>query len=286
MNPRITNIQRFCIHDGPGIRTVIFFKGCSLHCPWCANPESISYDVEYGFNSKMCKKTKDICLVNPSCNICKNKTINENDFKGCRMKAIVKYGLDLSVNDIISTVSKDSNYYLDGGGVTYSGGEALLQLYRYPDLFIKLNTMYHTAVETSLHVPKKSLEIVEPYIDLFIVDLKTCIEEDYVNIVGGNFDIFLDNLNYIKTKNRNKDVIFRVPVVPGLTDKPLNVKKMNDLIADFNPLKIQFFSIHGIAKTKYDFLNRFFIEYPTYSLIQIQEIVQKIHFPDIEILKL
>lgn len=141
----ITNIQRFSLHDGPGIRTTVFLKGCSIRCPWCSNPENINHQIE--------SYVKD----------------GKEGF----------YGKEYSVDQVLKEVLKDKIFYEDNGGVTFSGGEALLYAKELLPLMqqIKQNNI-SIAVESSLFVPSSYLEMVIPFVDYFYVDLKEWIRKD------------------------------------------------------------------------------------------------------------
>lgn len=135
----ITNIQRFSLHDGPGIRTTVFMKGCSLRCPWCSNPENLNSFQEYYIKDGQ---------------------------KGI-------YGKDYTVAEVFNEVMKDKNFYDCNGGVTFSGGEALLQAEKILPLLQKFKDEgITTAIETCLFVPTKNIELVVPFIDFFYVDMK------------------------------------------------------------------------------------------------------------------
>lgn len=153
----ITNIQRFSLHDGPGIRTTVFLKGCSIRCPWCSNPENINHQIE--------RYVKD----------------GKEGF----------YGKESSVDEVLKEVLKDKIFYEDNGGVTFSGGEALLYAKELLPLMeqIKQNDI-SIAVESSLFVPSSYLEMVIPFVDYFYVDLKVMDKEKCSLLLKGNLDLF------------------------------------------------------------------------------------------------
>src|SRR5574344_126701 len=126
MKIMITNIQRFCLHDGPGIRTTIFFKGCTVHCPWCANPENITGEIYYYYYKEKCIKNDNSCALNDDCCILhgefsQEKLKSSND--KCLVDAISQYGREYSCEEIENEIYKDVGYYENCGGVTFSGGE-------------------------------------------------------------------------------------------------------------------------------------------------------------------
>ena len=213
----ITNIQRFSLHDGPGIRTTVFFKGCTLHCPWCSNPE----------------------------NICRDKEEYQKDGQWGT------YGVPYSESMVYNEVMKDENYYFEEGGVTLSGGEALL----YAKQVLPLLKKFHKdgisiAVETSLFIPTEYLKVVLPYIQYFIVDMKIMDEQKCNRILGGNLDLYKRNLEYLT--NRKKTVI-RIPVISGYTDGKDNIES---IIAELKIIKngiekIELLRGHHLGDPKY-----------------------------------
>ena len=213
----ITNIQRFSLHDGPGIRTTVFFKGCTLHCPWCSNPE----------------------------NICRDKEEYQKDGQ----RGI--YGVPYSESMVYNEVIKDENYYFEEGGVTLSGGEALL----YVNQVLPLLKRFHKdgisiAVETSLFIPTEHLKAALPYIQYFIVDMKIMDEQKCNRILGGNLDLYKRNLEYLTSKRK---IVIRIPVISGYTDDKENIVSMiAELKKNKNGIeKIELLRGHHLGNPKY-----------------------------------
>lgn len=222
----ITNIQRFSLHDGPGIRTTVFFKGCSVRCPWCSNPENLEARPE--------KYMKD---GRPGI-----------------------YGRYMSCGELYEEVMKDGLFYrqqglgtgLDAlpGGVTYSGGEALLQADKLEPLFQRLKDAWvHQCVETCLFVPADRLALAMQYIDLFYVDIKILDEERCRSILHGDLDQYLTNVNTLF--EAQKPVVFRVPVIGGYTDREKNIRAIVELIKRYPPLKVELIKEHNLGQSKY-----------------------------------
>lgn len=176
----IYSIQRYCIHDGDGIRTVIFFKGCQLRCPWCANPESQSFRQKIGYHANKCiacKSCENICPYNAVkngridlalCRLC-GKCVD-----ACPAEALQLYGKELTVQELVEEVLKDRKFYRkSGGGVTLSGGEAILQ----PDIVFPLlealkEKQIHTALESNACFSSEVCHRLLPLTDQFLLDLK------------------------------------------------------------------------------------------------------------------
>lgn len=222
----VTNIQRFSLHDGPGIRTTVFCKGCVLRCPWCANPENLEAVPER----------------------------YEKDGK----PGI--YGQYMACDELLSEIMKDEIFYRQRsrgsglealpGGVTWSGGEALLQSDGLEPLFQKLKeTGIHQCVETSLFVPMDKLELAIQYIDLFYVDIKILDEERCRLILHGNMERYLANVQALFSSK--KAVVFRVPVIGGYTDGRENINAVIELIKKYPPVKVELIKEHNLGQSKY-----------------------------------
>lgn len=227
----LTNIQRFSLHDGPGIRTTVFLKGCSLRCPWCSNPENLNPHQEIYI---------------------------KNGIEGT-------YGKEYTTDELYAEVVKDRAFY-DGdwgsgdlnkmpGGVTFSGGECMLQMDKLEPLLERLNDEHiHTAVETCLFAPASQLSIAINYIDLFYVDIKILDEARCKEVLNGKLSVYHANLQTLLASN--KPVVFRIPVIGGYTDDVYNRKKVCELIkeAHGNVLKIELIKEHNLGTSKYQSL--------------------------------
>ena len=213
----ITNIQRFSLHDGPGIRTTVFLKGCSIRCPWCSNPENINHQIE--------SYVKD----------------GKEGF----------YGKEYSVDQVLKEVLKDKIFYEDNGGVTFSGGEALLYAKELLPLMqqIKQNNI-SIAVESSLFVPSSYLEMVIPFVDYFYVDLKVMDKERCSFLLKGNLDLFKSNLAILA---KSKKFNVRIPVIYGYTDDENNIKCIIDVIREYRSSikKVGLIKGHNLGDNKY-----------------------------------
>lgn len=210
MSVIITDIQHFSLHDGPGIRTTVFLKGCSIKCPWCANPECISSQIDENFGKK------------------------------------------ISLNSLETEILKDKSYYKTGGGVTFSGGEPILQIEDLEPLLISLNKKnINVCFETALFVPENLLKIAIKYANEFIVDIKILDSKKCKNILGGNINQYLTNLYLL---NMDKTT-FRIPLSECVLDND-NVNLILELLSVFKPQKVEIFKIHDLAKRKYDILNQ------------------------------
>ncbi|MGL5904896.1 MAG: (2S)-3-sulfopropanediol dehydratase activating enzyme [Cetobacterium sp.] len=268
----IFNIQRFTLHDGPGIRTELFFKGCPLRCQWCGNPESLKGNIELAvFNSKClslnkCGSCKESCpdksklqfthdkLSSIDSNKCKDCFICE---KNCPSNAIRIWGKSMSVNECMNEILKDKGYYdRSGGGVTISGGEPLLQS-DFVSLLLKncKENSIHTCCESSLYSEWKDIEKILPFTDLIISDIKHMDTDIHKKYTGVDNHKILENLK--KITSEKKELILRIPVIPGVNDDFKNIEKTADFI--INELNrqikcLQLLSFMRLGEEKYQSL--------------------------------
>lgn len=243
----VFNIQRFTIHDGPGLRTELFLKGCPLRCKWCSNPESFSLAIEPGvYKSK--------CLGRKKCGTCEKISIKDNQtiefyrarvkslkkesnihwqecVKECPAEAIKQWGIEMTVEECMVEIRKDIGFYnRSGGGVTVSGGEALLQSDFVLELFKACKEEgIHTCVESSFHVNWSSIEKVLPYTDLIISDIKHMNSAIHKEYTGASNKLVLDNLEKL-AKNYDIDLILRIPIIPEVNEDMENIKATADFI--------------------------------------------------------
>jgi pyruvate formate lyase activating enzyme len=265
----VTNIQGYSIHDGPGIRTVVFFKGCSLECRWCSNPECISPQPEVGFIKALCTKCGKCAEICPAgaLNFEADKLpyIDRERCTGCgecssvcSYKAIILYGTPMNTEEIFNAVSRDKMFYqASGGGVTVSGGEALLQSELVRDLFEKCRRAgIHTCIETSGYAAESALRQVIPYTDYILYDLKHMNPDKHRQYTGKPNELILANAKFVAESG--VETLFRMPLIPGINDDLQNIKDTADFLRRLgnNYLRIELMSYHRLGKGKYDSLDR------------------------------
>ncbi len=269
----IFNIQRFTIHDGPGLRTELFFKGCPLRCKWCGNPESFQKSIQLGVYSKKCiskKKCGDCLTVCPQVealqfyrgklvSIDSDKCTNCHAcFQVCPSDAIKKWGDELSVDECMEIIRKDKGYYeRSGGGVTVSGGEAMLHSDFIRQLFMSCKEEgIHTCFESAFYGKWEELEKVLSYTDLFISDIKHMDSSKHKTYVGVGNELILENL--IKLSKLDKELILRIPVIPNVNDDMENIEATADFILNQMNGKVrtlQLLSFMRLGEEKYQSLN-------------------------------
>lgn len=263
----VFNIKRFAVHDGPGIRTTVFLKGCSLHCPWCQNPEGISHAKNLLYHKNKCiqchqcisvcpekvitKIVEDYVLIDRS--IC---TLCGNCVEVCPAGAIEFDSNEWKVSDLIEELLKDKLFYEESnGGITISGGEPLLKPENILELAagLKKNDI-HLAVETSLMISENALKEVVDVFDLFIVDIKLLDKTNAQKIIGLDLDLYKNNLEYLFA--RNVEMICRMPLIPGYTNSGNNLTTAGKLIISLNKkykrnVHIQPINFNPLIKSKY-----------------------------------
>ena len=276
----IFDIQRFSWHDGPGIRTVVFFKGCNLHCFWCHNPESLSAASElllYQEKCVRCGKCVAVCphgchhlsvsggheINREACTLCGKCT------EACYADALKIAGRSLGIGEVMAEVLKDREFYeLSGGGVTLSGGEPLLQVAGCEALLVKCRQAgIHTAVDTAGDVPWGSFERILAVTDLFLYDLKTLNPELHREACGAPNGRILENLRALGACCAR--IVIRIPVIPGFNDNPQEMASLAGFLRDIPRIeKVELLPFHTFGSIKYRALG---VDYPAGRLGLISE---------------
>ena len=215
----IFDIQRFCIHDGPGIRTTVFLKGCYLKCIWCHNPESISPGIQV------------------------------NSFNKLNPKPI---GREITVDEVIKEVMRDLEFYKNsGGGITLSGGEPLYQFEFTKSLLITAKESgLHTCIETSGFAKQAQYEEIRTYVDMFLLDYKATGEEDHIRLTGVSGKPILDNLDYLY--KMGSKIHLRCPLVPGVNDGDEHLRAIAELSKKYKDLhQLEIMPFHSLGAHKW-----------------------------------
>jgi len=269
MSNLVTNIQGYSIHDGPGIRTVVFLKGCGLECQWCSNPECISPRPEVGFVKALCTKCGKCAGVCPDGALVyeadKLPRIDHERCSGCgacssvcSYKAIMLYGQPMNAEEIFDAVNQDKIFYqASGGGVTVSGGEALLQPQLVYDLFEKCRRAgIHTCIETSGYAAESALSQVLPNTDYILYDLKHLNSDKHRQYTGKSNSLILANAKIVAASG--VEMLFRMPLIPGINDGSNNIKETADFLHGLgnNAPRIELMPYHRLGKGKYESLDR------------------------------
>jgi pyruvate formate lyase activating enzyme len=221
----IFDIRHYTIHDGPGIRTTVFFKGCPLRCWWCHNPES----QEAGIGQVTVRRILD----------------------GKRFETKSLVGSQRSAAEVMKEIDKDSVFYAEsGGGVTFSGGEPLMQPGALREIMVLCKQKgYHIAVDTSGHAEPSSVKMIMDLADLWLFDLKLMNDARHVEYTGVSNELALKNLETLARAANN--IIIRFPLIPGITDDSENLEEISRLMKKLALNRIDILPYHAIAKEKY-----------------------------------
>ena len=269
----IFNIQKYSVHDGPGIRTVVFLKGCPLRCQWCSNPESQETHVQIAYNPgrclglTQCVRCMEFCAfgaITPAGdgqvaidrNLCRNcvRPCTQN----CPPKALIPYGELRTVDMILRTVEQDSQFYSrSGGGMTLSGGEPLFQAEAALGLLREAKRRrMDTALETCGHVSWEVLDTACGLLRTLLFDLKHPDPARHKEGTGVSNTIILDNFHQVMAHHPDLQVMARTPVIPGFNDSEAAIGGILDILAPYPRVDYQLLPYHRLGTQKYQFLDR------------------------------
>ena len=262
----VTNIQRFSVHDGEGIRTAAFTKGCTMKCGWCHNPENINKNKQVMFRESKCVScfncrkacenlNKEFNILNnipeisPACvNCLKCAEI-------CPFDAIEIVGKEYDQDSLYSELMRDKEFYAESnGGVTFSGGEPLMWAFELAPLTQKLNeNKISVDIETAGNVKWENFEVILEFADEFLFDIK-CVDEDlHKRGTGVSNKLILENFD--KLYKTSKNITARIPVIPGFNADEKNIKDIAVFLKDYKNIKYELMPFHAMASHKYDNMN-------------------------------
>lgn len=263
---KIFKIKRFSLHDGPGIRTSVFLKGCPLRCAWCHSPEGLNDGNELWHNKSLCigcGQCVESCSLKAlelrsgngheiviNRNACK---LNGACVKVCPSGAMQFTAKSMTTEEVFDEIEKDRLYYnISGGGLTLTGGEPCFQPEFSKDILMKCRSAnINTAVETCLHTAWETIEELSEYIDLFIADLKIIDPEKHQDYTGLTNDIILDNFRRLASAGMN--IIVRVPLVHDITDTPENLESIHMFVSLANKdIPIEYIKYNALAGNNYE----------------------------------
>lgn len=276
----IFDVKHYAIHDGPGIRTTIFFKGCPLRCLWCANPESQATGPEVFYAQSHCTLCGECAKVCPNGAIQmdgETRTYDRCQCGGCGRcvqvcpsDALELCGTVVDERSLWERIKDDRAFWdHSGGGVTLSGGEPLIQ-YEFVSQFLSRckDNYVHTAIETCGHVPESNLREVLPHVDLFIFDFKAEDAALHKRLIGTSNHRIKTNLATILSKP--VDILIRMPLIPGLNDAPAALRAVGGFLAKARPgVRFELLGYHRLGISKYDRLGK------PYTLTDVEAVSAK-----------
>lgn len=266
MQGNIFKIKRFSLHDGPGIRTSVFLKGCPMRCAWCHSPEGLRLENELWHAKSLCigcGRCVTACSfkalelqsgagyqIHINRNACK---LNGDCVKVCPSGAMQFTARQVTSDEIVAEIVKDRIFYdASGGGMTITGGEPFFQPEFTRELLMKCRTEnISTAIETCMFAKWEIVEELSEYIDLFIIDLKILDRSKHLEFTGQDNEILLENFRKLAAAGKNINV--RVPMVKEITDTPENTESIRRFISSINwKIPIEFIRYNALAKNNYE----------------------------------
>jgi pyruvate formate lyase activating enzyme len=269
----VFNIQKYSVHDGPGIRTIVFLKGCPLSCDWCSNPESQRHEPELAFNPGR-------CLTFSKCTRClqaclRGAIIREADdslrvdralcdgcpkncAQACPSQGLIVYGEERSVDEVLRVVEQDAAFYTrSSGGMTLSGGEPLLQA----DFALALlrearRRRIRTAVETCGMVPWKTMAAAAEHLNYVLYDIKHMDGAVHEAQTGRSNEVILENFRRLAELHPGKPILARTPVIPGFNDSEEAIAAIAEFIRPYPNVRYEMLPYHRLGTQKYHFLDR------------------------------
>ena len=270
MDGNIIDIKRFTIHDGPGIRSTVFLKGCALRCAWCHNPEGEENSVDLWYFLRQCIRCRACLGVCPAdalwadeegetfiwinrqrctkCGLC---------VQACPTTALSFDGQRLSSEDVVATLLRDQPFYAQsGGGITISGGDPLVQHQFAVEILRQCKAAgVHTAIETCLQGSWNIVEEFLPVTDLFIVDLKLADSQQHKEYTGHGNELIREN--YRRLSSLKRDLLTRIPLIPRVTALGANIRTIAQFVRSCNPGgRVELINFNPLAESKYLLMNR------------------------------
>lgn len=267
--PKIVNIQKYSIHDGDGIRTTVFFKGCALRCLWCHNPESQSYEKEAMINIEKCTNCgscvkrcdhEAISIVDGKVMTDLSKCVACGDCTDfCILNNREICGTEYEISDLMKIIDKDKQFYEEsGGGVTLSGGEVMSQDIEYLEQLCKRIKAkgYNLCIDTCGFAKTENYERIVPYVDTFLYDIKVINDEVHKEYMGQSNELILKNLERINELGANINI--RIPVVKPVNESDEAMAEIIQYLRDkkINVMRVNLLPYHNTGSSKYERLNR------------------------------
>ena len=268
----VFNIQHYSVHDGPGIRTIVFLKGCPLECRWCSNPESQQYSPELAYNENNCIGTTECSWCKTACSfdaihdgeagkIAIDRKACQKCFKcveACPSKALHTFGTVMTVPEVIKIVEADSIFYSrSGGGLTISGGEPLTQGdFTYALIKEAKRRRIDATIETCGHADWAQLERIAPYLKIILYDIKHMDNAKHQEYTGISNKLILENFIKLRETFPGLHILVRTPVVPGFNDTEEDITAIVNFIKDKPNVSYEILPYHRMGQQKYSYIGR------------------------------
>lgn len=267
MKGNVFNIQKYSIHDGPGIRTTVFLKGCPLRCKWCSNPESQKTDVQISYDSRKCigcHSCVHSCTNNCISYLDDSEKIKINNSEcitcltcvnSCPTGALKSEGENMDLELVVKKCLQDIDFYEEsGGGVTLSGGECMYQPEFTKALITELKKYHiHVAAETTGYIEKNIFKEIAPKFDLLLFDVKHYDSKKHYEGTGVHNERIIENLRWANDKDLN--ILPRIPVIPGFNSSLEDAAGLAELLNDIGLKDVQLLPFHQFGERKYELLN-------------------------------
>lgn len=286
MEGTIFDIRRFSTHDGEGIRTTVFLKGCPLNCVWCQNPEGISTKrrpihfknrcIKCGICVKLSKNNGVVFEHgNIKLNIDRNENFNEI-INACPSGAIMMDSQIQTVDKILKEVMRDKVFFKHGGGVTLSGGEPLAQSKFAIELLKELKKLnVNTAIETALNINTEVIKEALPYLDIIYADFKIFDDEDHKRYIGASNERIKNNMKFLLQSEKRQNVIIRTPMIPGYTTSEKNISEISCYILDiYGDVSYEILNYNPLAEGKYSLVDKEYCFKENHKLYSKEEMKQ------------
>jgi len=269
---RVFNIQNYSVHDGPGIRTIVFLKGCPLSCAWCSNPESQRIESDLAYNSNKCIGLQECGRCHKVCphgaiiktdnnNISINRQLCQECFlcvAECPSQALHTFGELKSIDEVLKVVEADGAFYArSGGGMTISGGEPLMQAeFTIPLLKEAKRRRINTAIETCGYTDWEILKTACQYLDNILFDIKSMDDEKHIRFTKVSNKVILNNFTQLCEEFPKMKILVRTPVIPGFNDTAADIMEIIDYIKDKPNVRYEILPYHPLGQAKYEYLDR------------------------------
>lgn len=263
----IFDIKRFAVHDGSGLRTTVFFKGCPLRCKWCQNPEGLSpkrRPIYFKNNCIHCRICEQFSLENqiiyqndrPYFNLEYDGDF-ENLVRMCPSGAIRYDSEEYDIERLIEKIKEDQVFFRNDGGVTFSGGEPLIQGEFLVDILKRCKEEgIHTAIETTMYASIDLIKKVLPYLDLIYIDLKVFDDKEHEKLTGVSSQMIKKHIEYILKSEHKDKVIIRTPLIPSMTATDNNITAISDFLISIDlEVKYELLNYNPLASAKYELVD-------------------------------